>query len=65
MKPLSTRISVWHSCVVTLQGGGYVDLSPSVTLNFTLGRVTHIPLLSCLISPKESLHVLGLHFPHS
>ena len=63
MKPLSTCISIWHSCVVTLQGGGHVDLRTSVTLNFTLGRVTHTPLLRCLISPKESLDILGFTFP--
>lgn len=57
--------TVLHSCVITLQRGGHVDLRTSVTLDFTLGGVTHILLLSSLVSPKGSLDILGPQFPHS
>lgn len=42
-----------------------MDLSTSVALGSTLGAVTHIPLLRCFVSPKESLAISGPQFPHS
>lgn len=70
MKPLPIHVSILigHSLAQLYDHFAErraVDLRTSVTLDFTLGGVTHILLLSSLISPKESLDILGPQFPHS